>query len=165
MNTLEIEKAFKSNKIFKNFICKVYAADSLPEKKMTFKKKHGIAIITNICNSSVKNSKFFCHWIAIFIPKNSNKIFIFDSSGLKTHLYFKEIKNFVKLQKRKIVYNKIQFQDNDSDICGQISLIYLFFHCAEINIKYFKKIFYINKKKLKENDVICKNLFKKIFKQ
>lgn len=111
--------------------------------------------IINICLS-----KFPCHFIVCQV--SLDEIIFFDSCGVPSFLLENKIIDFVLRQrKKKIIYNKIRIQSDESVMCSIFSLLYIYFINSNLGVDSFFSCF--DKKDLKLNDEIACELFKRIF--
>ena len=63
------------------------------------------------------------HWVAVFIPKDSDYSYYFDSYGLVPPEPVKWLSQ--KMKKKDVVFSNKQVQALNSHFCGQYSLLFL----------------------------------------
>lgn len=155
MNSIEIERYGRK---LKNFLgC--FASDKLPNRKISNRRA---SLIVNLCPHRITAESplsLYCHWVAIVLNKNS--ITYFDTSGTASYLNNKSLNRFLKKQKKKIIYNRVQIQSEISQECGRFSLLFLYAHEHEISLERYLKIFH--KKKLERNDKIIRKIFRDLY--
>ena len=149
MYTEELVELLKKNPFSRKIFCGVLPIDKLPMKKIN----KVCAFIVNTHESNLPSE----HWFAIFVPK-IGPIEYFDSYGL--HPYHREINKFIKVNKRKFIYNNLKIQHNNSINCGKFALFYIYFRARGYSMKQYLKFF--NKKQLQYNDKFLNYLYKLI---
>ena len=115
MNSNQLRKKLKSNRITRRFFLDVYAVDQLPYKKL---RKSTWLLICNCCPAHLPGQ----HWIALF--KKKNRIDVFDSFGQSPSAY--GIDEFLNRQKLKVVYNSTTLQSMLTDVCGEYCLYFTY---------------------------------------
>lgn len=127
----------------------VYPADLLPSKIY----ERPCALIVNT-DPSTKPGQ---HWIAIFISASGKEEF-FDSYGRRPkNPYFLK---FLKRNADIITFNNKRLQSYFSDICGQYSLLYLYFRISGYSVRDFVSLF---GQDCFENDQLARKMYRKIF--
>jgi hypothetical protein len=125
----------------------VYAADTI-----TYVIGKPAAIIVN----TDEQDKPGTHWVAMYIPKRGC-IEFFDSYGIpplvEGHMKF--------LNKKGVIYNKLELQSFTSNVCGQFCLCFLGSRTNGHSMRDFQNLFSKNKK---SNDLIVRSHVNKIFK-
>lgn len=165
MYNFEIENLMKNNKeISKNTNFKIYSPENIPQKEI--KGKKSIAFIVNLCTIDSGG----CHWTAVYQSfksegRQKGSLEYYDPSGFPTYKLVPEIKQFIEKNKgnKKLIFNKIANQSENSVMCGQFCMSFLVCRCKGISFKKFLNFFV--KKNLSENDNILKRMFSKIFKK
>lgn len=124
----------------------IYALNHLPVIV-----KAPAAIIINLSPSYQQGT----HWTCIYINKN-RRAFYFDSLGRNPP---KPIVQF--LQRNSSIYhvNKVQYQADNSVLCGLFCIIYIYYKVRNVNI--FSKF---SKTNLQRNDQLVLNLVNKMLK-
>lgn len=119
-NSVELKNILKHIKIFKG----VFPCDKIP----IIKKFPSVIIVnTDKSNSSGK------HWVSLYF-KNKNTCEYFDSFGLPiNNKYIK--KYLIKLNYKKYVYNRIQFQKLNSKLCGYYVVAFVLCKNKNISLK------------------------------
>ena len=151
MNTSQLYDSIQKDKFVKKTFCGIVPIDKLPLKRI----KNKCSFIVNTDPASQPGT----HWFAIFSPKYG-PIEIFDSFGRIPEK--KYLSNFLKINKRNFIYNRKIIQSNDSNNCGQFSLIYLLFRNRGYSMKKILKFFTEDKN---YNDFFIENLYKKLNKK
>ena len=95
-----------------------------------------------------KHNESGTHFVAVY--SNNNKIFYFDSLGLKCENEY--VLKFLKSFEKEIIQNSKQIQSYNSIFCGYFCLAFVNFMSKQNNLKHFLNIF--NDKNLKLNDTI-----------
>jgi hypothetical protein len=125
----------------------VYAADTIP---YVIGKPAAIIVNTD------EHDKPGTHWVAMYIPKRGC-IEFFDSYGIpplvEGHMKF--------LNKKGVIYNKLELQSFTSNVCGQFCLCFLGSRMNGHSMRDFQNLFSKNKK---SNDLIVRSHVNKIFK-
>lgn len=148
MDTFQLIAFLKNDKYAKKVFCGVYALDILP----IIKVKKPCAFIVNNEKSSLPGE----HWFSIYVPKHG-PIEYFDSYGLKP--LNSEIYDFIKMNGNKFIYNKMQIQNQSSNLCGLYCVFFLYLKSRNYTLKQTMKFFTNN---LIKNDLMLKSLFKKL---
>src|SRR5579871_5314319 len=125
MNGFEIEK------IISKFMCGcgsnfagVFAADEIPERFA----QYPVGYVINTDPRALPGQ----HWVAYYHSSpNSNEFF--DSYGNPPSTF--SLKTFPQL-----TYNKLCFQELDSDVCGQYCIFYLYKRSKNFSLDYITKI-------------------------
>ena len=146
MYTEELIKLLRKNRLTRTVFCGVIPIDMLPMKKIN----KTCTFIVNTHESNLPGE----HWFAIFLPKRG-PIEYFDSYGIPP--YHQQIYKFIKINKRKFIYNKVQIQHDNSINCGKFSLFYIYFRAKGYSMKQYLKFF--NHKELQYNDKFLNNLY------
>lgn len=97
------------------------------------------------------------HWIAVLLKKKAKVLEIFDSFGFAVNSYGGFISKFAKSRNLKLQYNKMQYQSNNSLLCGYYAL---FFLNKRLRGTSFNNILKLFTKNLKENDAMIRRAFK-----
>lgn len=154
MDTNEIDRLALLNPLTRKIFKGCVACDELPRKKI-LKKFLPQSYIINLCARN--NSHDYCHWVSLYISDVEN-IEYFDSAGMDSHMSNLFIRKFINKQNpKRIQFNKIQVQSNDSINCGIFSLVFLYAKAINIDFKRFVRLF--KDKQLEQNDKIVENLF------
>ena len=90
---------------------KVLMKDEIKDCKTSFQNA-----IINFQNSNQSGT----HWVAL---SNTDKLCYFDSYGIPP---LNEVEDFAELNKKDLMYNTIQIQPNNSKMCGQLCLYFLY---------------------------------------
>ena len=110
-----------------------------------------------VVNSAIDN-EISGHWIAYIYNDKLKSVYYIDSYGVSP---FDEIINLFKGY--KILYNNIQIQALNSNICGWVVLLYALFYFHYTNKKkaviHFKSLFTPN---YNNNEKIIETIFKKL---
>lgn len=100
-----------------------------------------------------------CHWIGIFITKNT--VVLFDSGGAENWSSNQNVKRFIRNQDKAVVYNEKQYQPMLSDKCGLYVLCFFYSMSRKKSFRNFLKDF--SESNLMENDVFVWKRFKNTF--
>lgn len=128
MNTIELLRDLSK------FVCAdakgrwgVFAADQLPQEKIT----RPCLVIANNRRSTHSGE----HWLGFFFPAGSKRAEFFDSFGRppKNKSFIKFIKN----NSTSFIYNDKKIQGNWSAVCGQYTLLFLYFRCKNRSMRTF----------------------------
>ena len=149
MNTIELINILNKDKFSRKLFCGVLPIDEL--KKFKFRKPCSLIINTDESNKPGE------HWIALFINKNGNLEY-FDSYGIKP--FKKEIYQFIKKHRMKLIYNKKKIQNSASINCGKFCLLFLLLRTRGFTMKKIIKLFINNK----NNDLLINKIFSKYIK-
>lgn len=101
-------------------------------------------IKTNSFCAIVNSEKSFmrgAHWFALYKSAKQNYIDFFCSFGVGYEEYDVELTEFLKNQKCKVRYNKLQCQSNYSSICGMYCIYFLYCRDNGISYKTFLSLF------------------------
>lgn len=145
MNSLEVYASLHTLPVF----TRVYAANRLP---------NSISIPCGIVVNTDPDFKPGSHWVAIYIDKFRNGEY-FDSYGLPP--FVSHHQQFLRSNCKRLVYNTVEMQSLNSDVCGQYCLLYLYFRAHARSLADFQKLFSQN---TLENDQILRFNFKQYFK-
>ena len=116
MNSQKIVQLTQRCKYLRPVFIGVYARDTLPTKRLT--KRKSWALIVNLDTHLEAGS----HWIAIYMPRKSNYVEYWDSTGRPPrHI---TILNFLK-QRDYYYFNNIRLQSSYTTTCGQYCLFFL----------------------------------------
>lgn len=130
------------------FICAkktygVYALDELPAKIA-----RPCLIIANTSVASQPGD----HWTSFYFEANSTKAEFFDSFGRRpTQPQFKA---FLKKNSKSFIYNSKKIQGDFSSVCGQYSLLFLFFRCKNNSMADYLRQFNIHKREANDNKIL-----------
>lgn len=149
MNTFQLVNIMKLDELSNKFFKGVFASDDL-----NFILKKNESVIINLCPSHVTS---MCHWIFVY-NKNDEFLFYFDSSGIATCMIVKEIYEFLLKHKKKVYYNNLKIQHNDSILCGLFCVVILMLIYRNLSLQNIMKLF--NTKNLKKNDIIILKIYK-----
>lgn len=97
------------------------------------------------------------HWLAIVWQPKSKVLEVFDSFGFSPEYYEGFVAKYVLKNQLKIRYNTLQYQNPDSVMCGYYALYFLKLRSTGLSYDQILKKF--NPNKLKQNDLIVKNMF------
>ena len=142
MNTIQINKSFFKNKLFKG----VFPCDSIPSKR--FELPYALIINTDPA------SKPGTHWVALYIDQDNHAEF-FDSFGLP--LVNKYIVDFIDDNCASACWNSVCIQSELSIKCGQFALGFIKARLQGINADKFIGLFTSDLDKLLDNDVVIEN--------
>ena len=134
MNTIQLIALLKRDKYTRKTFCGVIPINHLPLKKIHRK----CSFIVNTDESSLPGT----HWFAIYIPK-TGPIEYFDSFGRQPEE--KEVKYFIKINNRRVIYNSKLLQSSESITCGHFCIFYLLFRNRGYTMKMFTKFFNDNR--------------------
>lgn len=157
MNSLQIDRLLRHNKITKSTYIGVFPSDQLTTITLRPSEK----IIINICPAAITDGDI-CHWVCVARSPRGGSLDYFDSSGLPTYKFDLHLRDFVEKHGVRVVYNNVTIQSDKSIRCGEFCLVYVFFKCFGYSLKKIVNFYY--KRNLEKNDSIVKKLFKKIFK-
>lgn len=154
MDTIAIRKCLEQ--LPRDKVCDVgvYAADHLPTR---IEPSTAIVVNTHPQTSSGE------HWVAFYWDRNANHIEYFDSFGRSP--YPTEYQQFLRRNSRvHYVYNKYRLQGNDSSVCGQYCLDYLYCRvCYGITMNEFVHIFDVSQQRTADNDTFAYQLFDALY--
>ena len=114
MNTCQLKCAIEKDE----YMCKVVDG-VFPRDKIPAMENGEYSFIFN----TAPHNHAGLHWVAYFTSDTS--IEIFDSFGYSPHRY----KLPICQQGRKILYNGVQLQQNDTEYCGHYALLFLYLRC------------------------------------
>lgn len=143
MDTISIRefiKPYQSRNIFKG----VFPCDSIPNRFSL-----PAAFVINLSAHDEPGT----HWVAIYISKNGNA-FYFDSFGMKPSNF--HINAFLKMNGKKVMFNKRQLQHISSNKCGQFCCVFVVTVLKECTIDNFISRFGLN---LYVNDFTLENMY------
>ena len=139
MNTIQINKSFSKNKLFKG----VFPCDCLPMREFSLP----YAMVINTDPASLPGT----HWVALYVDESNHAEF-FDSFGRP--LSNKYIVDFIDSQCTSACWNAVCIQSDFSQKCGQFSLGYIKARLQGVTAVDFISSFYTDGDRLLENDVI-----------
>lgn len=145
MDTIEIQRLLK--KINHKIEFNVFAANELP-----IHMRAPTYLISNLDTNTGPGS----HWVAIHIDINGIGEY-FDSYGRKPTNYHK---TFLQRNTKIWFYNNKSLQNFYTSVCGEYSLVYLYFKYIGVSMKNFVNLFFEN---TLCNDLLIKEMFKSIF--
>ena len=125
MDTLQIEKILRHNRITRKYFIGCFAADKIPKEI----QRYPCSMVVNLEKASQNGS----HWIAFFII-NPEKILIFDS------LLLPEIPTLIKKFISKFpnrVMNNVPLQNPLLPTCGQHCISFIYFISCGYTYKKF----------------------------
>lgn len=154
MNTDEINRFSEENKFISPYYGGCLASDLLPKQKITDLPK---LFVINLCPHQIQSE--LCHWTAVHIKRD--KIEYFDSGGTASFKKNKPLREFLKRQKKPIIFNTIQIQSETSISCGLFCLVFLY--TSAIKIKFEKYLKFFDSNNLNENDYVIAKLFNCVF--
>lgn len=135
MNTIELLRDLSK------FVCSknkgswgVFALDQLPKEKIS-------RPCLIICNSS-PSSHPGTHWNGFYFGAGNKKAEFFDSFGRPP--YKKQFIRFLKNNSSNYSYNNKKLQGNYSTVCGQFTILFLYYRCLNRSMKAFIKEFKLN---------------------
>ena len=120
----------------------VYASDLVPK---VWQKP--VAFIVNTDDSKRPGS----HWLAIYVNKKGEG-FCFDSLAFKPNIA--NIADVLRRNCKTVKFNDRQVQSDFSNVCSQMSLMFLYYMTHEIGAESFFELF--SKKNLLANDKIAR---------
>lgn len=144
MNTLELLRDLSKFACMKKCNFGVYASDELPKKNELIRPS---LIIVNTAPSSHSGE----HWCGFFFNSRSNKGEFFDSYGRKPMAHFKR---FIEQNSVSYIYNTKKLQSNFSSVCGQFTLLFLYFRCKNRSLKSFLDEFDIRTPLLNDKKIV-----------
>lgn len=121
----------------------VFALDQLPKEKIS-------RPCLVICNSA-KSSHPGLHWNGIYFGAGNKKAEFFDSFGRPP--YKKEFRKFIKNNSTSCVHNDKKIQGNYSTVCGQYSILFLYFRCKNHSMTKFIDEFSAKKSELNDRKI------------
>jgi hypothetical protein len=149
MNTIQLQSCLLKILKHKDFQIGVLASDEL-----TLVERKKFLIVVNSEPSFLPGQ----HWVA-FLKIGKNLEF-FDSFGKDVDFYGSYFKLFVKSHGGKVIYNNTQLQSNESFLCGQYCLFFLF--CRNHNMKYKRILECFSKWDLNANDVMISQFYVRV---
>lgn len=99
----------------------IFSAVCAEDQLHFLKPGKSFAIIVN----NQPSTKDGMHWVCMYKSKNSKVVEFFDSFGLGVKYYPKTISTFCKKHGSFVKQNRIQFQSNLSDTCGNFCVWFL----------------------------------------
>lgn len=151
MNTIQIEKYISALPVQN---VGVYASDQLP-----YRISPSTAMIVN----TDPHNEDGTHWVAFYLDgdeESSGIIEFFDSYGQPPHLYFYQ--GFLRRNARRYVYNEHRLQSDNTQVCGQYCLVYLYLRThQEAGMEDFAQLFDFSS--TAHNDALIKRLFENIY--
>lgn len=115
-------------------------------------------ICCNLCPSETREFDA-CHWISFYVTFKS--VTLFDSGGEDNWARNGDVKEFVKAQGKRVIFNKHQYQPIFSDRCGIYALC--FFNAMSNGDSFQKFLKNFSEIDLLKNDEIVWNKFKLAF--
>ena len=153
MNSKKIAQLTQRCKYLRPIFIGVYARDTLPTKRLS--KRKSWALIVNLDTHLEAGS----HWVAIYMPRKSNYIEYWDSTGRPPR--HTTIWNFLN-QRDRCYFNNIRLQSSYTTTCGQYCL---FFLCSRVHGLTRKEILHFFKSdNLIFNDRFVNRVVQDIFK-
>lgn len=146
LNTIDIIKIMNPLQRLRIF-SGVYAADCLP---------HRIKLPCAFIINTSPRSELQGHWIALYINKNGVAEY-FDSFGFPP--IQKDIKYFLRVHAKKIIYNMKQLQHLSSVKCGKFAIVFILIKMFGKSTKELTAKFSSN---LMVNDLIVERIFKNL---
>lgn len=148
MNSIELQRYL--NKLPVQNVA-VYAADQLP---------HRISPSTAIIVNTDPHNEHGTHWVAFYLE--DGLIEYFDSYGQPPYLHFYQ--GFLRRNARRYLYNEHRLQGDNSLVCGQYCLVYLYYRTHHnIKMSDFVQIFDDSTTAATHNDVLIKKLFMQMY--
>jgi hypothetical protein len=129
MNSIQINKILKKDSYSKTQFLGTFAFNQLP-----IINKYPSCLVFNNQSSDEPGE----HWLAIYFNKNKTSEF-FDSFGHPPEFY--GIKKYLKINSKRINYNKKIFQGFDSYYCGLYVIFYILFKTRGRSLNNYKKYF------------------------
>lgn len=157
MDTRQINCLSKSHHKIKKIYAGCFPSNYLPKEKID-NEKLPLLICCNLCSSETREFDA-CHWISFYIKVGS--ITLFDSGGEENWTRNENVKEFVKAQDKRVVFNKYQYQPIFSDRCGIYTLC--FFNAMSNGDSFHKFLKQFSERDLSRNDEIVWNKFKLAF--
>lgn len=134
MNTHQLQCAIHSDPHMRYSIYGVFASDEINSIHL----RPGTGFIANTDDASQSGK----HWIAFYYNDN-NVLELFDSYGNTLQTLFKYFKTFLS-RYPKTNLNTQRLQSNDSIVCGQYCLFFLFCRVRLLSMKRILNIFSFN---------------------
>lgn len=156
MDTTQINCLATSDSKIQKIYWGCFPSNFLPKRKITIKTLP-VLLCCNLCTT--KQSDDMCHWIGIFITKNT--VVLFDSGGAENWSSNQNVKRFIRNQDKAVVYNEKQYQPMLSDKCGLYVLCFFYSMSRKKSFRNFLKDF--SESNLMENDVFVWKRFKNTF--
>lgn len=129
MNTIELIKILKKNKITRDNFQGVFPCDKLP------KIIHKPAIIIANTDDSHKNGT---HWVAFYVSRNNIGEYFSSYGDFPRNKYFLK---FLFNNSTSFVNNEIRLQSDFSSTCGYYCCVYLYYKCKGKSLRQFLKLF------------------------
>ena len=125
MNTDQLLCVIKENRCLSFVARSIYSVDTLPTTIHTFPSAY-------ICNTE-ESYLPGRHWIVFWFhdPFQSE---CFDSFGLLPGQYNGKFEDFLTKNTNTCIYNNVQFQSKNSDVCGYYVLYYLLMKCKSMKL-------------------------------
>lgn len=119
MNGAQIRNILSSDTAAKKYFIGIFTSDRLPKDNIPYPSCF-------VLNTDIEGGAGL-HWLAVIL-KSSEELEFFDSFGrhpkdINTDIY-KYIQKF-----KSAIYNKVQIQSPDSEVCGAYCVYYLFHRC------------------------------------
>lgn len=148
MNGAQIRNILSSDTAAKKYFIGIFTSDRLPKDNIPYPSCF-------VLNTDIEGGAGL-HWLAVIL-KSSEELEFFDSFGrhpkdINTDIY-KYIQKF-----KSAIYNKVQIQSPDSEVCGAYCVYYLFHRCRGLCMDSVLSTFgnkdsRINNECLKNNDI------------
>ena len=90
-----------------------------------------------VYNTFPRQTKEVGHWVSLFINKNNEADF-FGSYGLRPP---KKLLRMARKWTRRVSWNKIRFQNYNSNVCGLYAIYYIHFKCNGWTMKQIQQHF------------------------
>ena len=147
MNTTDLRRLLKCDKVLNKFDITVCAVDQLP-MKINFP----CGFIINTDPITRKGS----HWVAVFFY-SASKCEFFDSMGQNPKFYNAYFENFIYKFCTNFTYNHKPIQMRYSNICGIYCIMFLMYCCKAKRMNIFIEQFGSNRSL---NDIILMNMYR-----
>lgn len=126
MDTQQIDELLRRNETTKGYFLGVYAADQLPDTKIS---QDVWLLVCNCCPIDLPGE----HWIAMF-GNARQEIDVFDSFGFPPNVY-DGVHQFLRNQEPSLItYNTQQLQSFESDACGPYCLYFAYYRARGLSL-------------------------------
>jgi len=123
MNSTELTCVIHCDKVMKNIIKGIYAADEIPMRVESY--PFGF-----IANTDVRGQPG-THWVAFYVP-SEEKGYFFDSYADEPGYFSDRFDIFFSKNNLELTYNRRRLQSLNSNVCGQYCCFYLLHACRDV---------------------------------
>lgn len=149
MNTIELNRTLRTNKIPSRFFKGVFPCNYLPKRV-----KRPACVIANT-DPSYKSGT---HWVAFFIPKKGPAEYFDSFGGYPVNKFFQK---FLMTNSSVFINNKKRLQSAFASTCGYYCCMYLYWRCKGRSLRNFLNQF--SSYDFTWNDAKVVTLYRKVY--